>query len=310
MLQNYSQLAERISKSSGLDIAEIERRVEAKRAKLSGLVSKEGAAQIVAAELGVNFEKQKFKIDELATGMRKVNIISKIIKMSPVRSYNKNGKEGKIASFISADEKANIRTVLWDSNHIALIEEGKIKEGDIVEISNATVRNTELHLSGFSDIKISEENIEAVVTEQSYMEKPILDLSKGDSAMVRAFIVQIFDPRFFEVCPECGKRVSETGDCVEHGKIVPRKRALLNLVLDDGSETIRAVLFNEEMKLLFDDDFENIDSFIGKRDEVLGEEFFFSGNIRQNKMFNNLEIFIESINKVEPEKLVEQLESK
>ena len=48
-MENYNKLVERISKVSNLSAEEIERKVEAKKAKLSGLISKEGAAQIVAA---------------------------------------------------------------------------------------------------------------------------------------------------------------------------------------------------------------------------------------------------------------------
>lgn len=59
MMDNYNQLVERISAASKLPKEEIERKVEGKRAKLSGLVSKEGAAQIVAAELGINFDKER-----------------------------------------------------------------------------------------------------------------------------------------------------------------------------------------------------------------------------------------------------------
>ena len=63
MMQNYPQLIERICKTSGLSREDVERRIEAKRAKLSGLISKEGAAQIVAADLGISFDKQKIKIN-------------------------------------------------------------------------------------------------------------------------------------------------------------------------------------------------------------------------------------------------------
>ena len=97
MLQNYSQLVERISRSSGLSVADIERRIEAKRAKLSGLISKEGAAQVVASELGISFDKEKMKISELLTGMKKVNVIGKIISLFPIKEYNKNNKQVKLS---------------------------------------------------------------------------------------------------------------------------------------------------------------------------------------------------------------------
>ena len=44
-----------ISKKSGISKKEIERKIEAKRTRLSGLISKDGAAQIIAAELGIKF---------------------------------------------------------------------------------------------------------------------------------------------------------------------------------------------------------------------------------------------------------------
>ena len=59
MFQNYHQIVARIARSSNLSVEDIERRIEAKRAKLSGLISKEGAAQIIAAELGISFDKEK-----------------------------------------------------------------------------------------------------------------------------------------------------------------------------------------------------------------------------------------------------------
>ena len=58
-MDSYSVLLERIATAANLSKEDIEQKIEAKRSKLSGLVSKEGAAQIVAAELGVNFENEK-----------------------------------------------------------------------------------------------------------------------------------------------------------------------------------------------------------------------------------------------------------
>ncbi len=306
MLQNYGQLVERIARSSGLSVEDIERRIEAKRAKLSGLISKEGAAQVVASELGISFDKEKMKVSELLSGMKRVNLVGKIIEMFPVRTYNKDNRSGKIGSFILADETANIRTVLWDTNHIALIEVGKIKEGDIVEISNGSIRNTELHLTGFSDIKISNEVFGTVKTEKVFHERKILELKQGENAAIRAIIVQIFEPRFFSVCPACGKRVSETGDCSEHGKVSGERRALLNLVLDDGTETMRAVLFSEQIEKIMSK--EELEEFSGRRGDLLGKEMFFSGQVRKNKIYDNLEFFVQDLKDIDIGKLIEILE--
>jgi len=312
MIQDYSRLVERISRASGKDAEEINRLVEAKRAKLSGLISREGAAQIVASELGINFDKARVKINEIMPGMRKINVVGKIIQLFPVREFKKENREGKIGSFILADDTGNIRIVLWDTNHIDLIEKGEIKEGDVVEISNASLRNTELHLGGFSDLKKSSEVIENVKAEREFAEKKISEFSVGGSFKTRAIIVQIFEPRFFYVCPECnGKVISEAESyiCQQHGKVIPRKRALLSLILDDGTGNIRAVLFSEQIEMLglSENELEG-DVFLQKREELLGKEAFFSGAVRQNKLFNNLEFFVSDIKNIDIEKLIEALE--
>jgi len=167
---NYQHLVEFISENSGVPVDEIERKVEAKQAKLAGLISKEGAAQVIAAELNINFDKQLIKISQMNPGMRKINLIGKIIDLSPVREFNKNGRSGRIGSFVLADETSNVRTVLWDENHIDLIAKGELKQDIFVEIGNASIRNGELHLGSFSEIKVSDRIIENIVKEQ-----PVVD---------------------------------------------------------------------------------------------------------------------------------------
>ncbi len=312
MIQDYSYIAERIAKSSGKQVEEINRLVEAKRALLSGLISREGAAQIVASELGINFDKEKVKIKEIIPGMKKINVIGKIIEMFPVREYKKESRQGKIGSFILADDTSNIRVVLWDTNHISLIEKGEIKQDDVIEMSNASLRNTELHLTGFSDIKKSKEIIDNVKTDIEITEKKIAEFNVGSSFMTRAVIVQVFEPRFFDVCSECKGKVitdAEGSKCEKHGKIIPEKRALLSMVLDDGSGSIRAVLFSEQIeKLGLNQEELKGENFLSRREGLLGREAWFSGNIRQNKLFNNQEFFVADIKDIEVEKLIEILE--
>jgi len=312
MIQDYSQLVERISKASGKEGEEINRLVEAKRAKLSGLISREGAAQIVASELGINFDKEKVKVNEIMQGMRKINLIGKIIQLSPVREFKTEKREGKVVNFVLADDTGNIRTVLWDINHIALIEKGEIKEGDFVELSNATLRNTELHLSGFSDIKKSTEILENIKTERSFAERKISEFNVGGTFKARAIVVQIFEPRFFDVCPECGKKVVNNMDahtCEKHGKVIPIKRALLSMVLDDGSSSMRAVLFSEQIEMLgLKQEELEPGIFVEKREEILGKEAFFAGSVRQNKMFNNVELFVSDIKDLDLDELIAVLE--
>lgn len=306
--ENYERILRKISQTTELAKEEIERRIEAKRAKLSGLISKEGAAQILAAELGINFDNEKLKINELLPGMRKVNVIGKIVSLFPVREFTKNGKTGKVANFFMADETSNVRVVLWDVNHIQLIEKGQIGIGNVVDISNASMRDSEIHLGSFSEFKLSDAQLENVRTEKILKEKNIIDFKVSDNAKTRAFIVQIFEPKFFNVCPECKKKVLQEGDgfsCQEHGKVPVERRALINLVMDDGTETMRSVIFHENIKNLginLEEDFSK------HRQNLLGKEMIFSGTVRNNKIFNTPEFVIDGVEEINLDELMEQLE--
>jgi replication factor A1 len=306
---NYPGLLEFISSSSGVPIDEIERKIEAKQAKLSGLISKEGAAQVVAAELGVNFEKQKIKISQIMPGMRKVNVVGKIINMFPIREYNKNGRSGRIGSFILADDTSNIRAVLWDENHIGLIAKGEINNNNVVEITNASMKNGEIHLTSFSEIKNSSQLIKTIVTQRLVTHKKIAEFNTNDNASARAFIVNIFEPKFFEICPECRKKVGETKECLAHGKVNPQRRAILNFVIDDGSDSMRAVAFSDHIeKIMGKEELENPELFLLKKKELLGKEMIIGGQIRRNTLFNNNEIIADDFREVDLDSLITELE--
>jgi len=297
---SYEKLIDKISKTSGLELTEIERRIEAKRAKLSGLISKEGAAQVIAAELGVSFDNEKMKIDELLSGMRKVNIVGKVIRLFPIRSFSKNGKDGKVANMTVADETSNIKVVLWDTNHIGLIENGQITEDKVIEIHNASTRGNEIHLGSFSELKLSNEILGDVKKDKMFKEKEISDFKLSDNASTRAFIVQAFEPKWFSVCPECRKKVVLEEDqfvCSEHGKVVAEKRGLMNVVLDDGTETMKSVMFHDVMKDL------------GDKSELIGKEMIFSGDVKMNKFFNTPEFIIEKAEEIDLDKVLKKLEN-
>jgi len=305
---NYKQLIEFISRSSGVSVEEIERKIEAKQAKLAGLISREGAAQIIAAELSVNFDKQIIKISQIIPGMRKINLVGKIINMFPIRSYNKNNRQGRIGSFILADETSNIRTVLWDENHIDLIDKGHITQDCVVEISNASVRNGEIHLSSFSEIKVSGQLIDKVITEKPNSQKAILNFNPSDNVSTRAFIVQVFEPRFFEVCPKCRKKVVDS-ECQEHGKVTPEKKALLNFVIDDGSDCIRSTMFSDVLETIIPkEQLEDFEAFAKKKQDLLGKEMLVTGQVRKNQMYNNNEFIVSGLDEINIDKVIEELE--
>lgn len=310
---NYERIMNKIATAAGMTVSDLESMVEAKRNKLSGLISKEGAAQVIAKELGVSFEQEKLKIDELLPGMRQVNLVGKVIEIFPVRSFKtKKGDESKVVNFWVADDKANVKVVLWDTNHVALIEKGEIKKDDVVEILNGAMRDNELHLGNFSNIKKSEETLLGeIVTKKTSREKNIADFKKGENVSVRAFVVQMFEPKSFQVCPECGKKVVAEADsfsCLQHGKIVPEKRFIANLVIDDGTDSMKAVAFHKTLPQLGFTDMENQDLLLQQRENLLGKEMVFSGNVRTNAFFNTDEFIVDTVSEADLNDVIQKLE--
>ena len=159
-------------------------------------------------------------------------------------------------------------------------------------------------------MKKSEEKVENVITKKVYPGRKLAEVKVGDLIKNRAVIVQAFEPRYFEICPECRKRVVE-GECAVHGKVKGDKRALLNIVIDDGSESIRSVLFGESINTLglTDEEIFSVEKFSEKKLALLGEEKIFYGNIRSNQLYNVVEFNIESVENIEVDKLIKELQA-
>jgi hypothetical protein len=148
-----------------------------------------------------------------------------------------------------------------------------------------------------------------------------------DNVELLATIVQVFEPRFFEVCPQCNKRVRIVQDawfCDEHNKVQPNYSYLINTVLDDGSMpegTIRTVFFrNQAERLLGKNESEmqnfrlNPELFNKVKDEVMGKLIKVIGRVTKNTLFDRLEftaqlVFTDPNPEVEIKSLQKQIEA-
>ena len=120
----------------------------------------------------------------------------------------------------------------------------------------------------------------------------------------------MFEPKFFHVCPECKKKVTDSGECNNHGKVASQKRALLSFVVDDGTDSIRAVMFSDQLEKLFSkEEIESQELFAIKKTEFLGKEILISGQIRKNTLYNSNEFIVNGIEEINLDKLIEELEA-
>ena len=148
--------------------------------------------------------------------------------------------------------------------------------------------------------------------------KSILELKDTDGNVeVLATVVQAFEPRFFEVCPKCGKRAREKEGfptCIEHGKVSPDYSYVLTVFLDDGTETIRAAFFRENAEKLLNIGKEQILSiknnpslFEEIKSALLGSQLKVVGRVNKNAVFDRIELMVNSFSPADPEEEIKRL---
>ncbi len=287
----------------------MEERIKNKINELSGLISEEGAAHIIANELGVELtpkENADLKIKEIYAGMRNVSCSGKVVRKFEVREFSKGEKSGKVCSLILGDETATIRVVFWNEQVDLL---NKVEEGTILKVMDSYVRennnNREIHLGQKGSIELNPEGVSIGEVRQttSFGRKTIQELQGGETSVeIMGTVVQVFDPRYFNIDPETRKRVQEGGEL----------SYVMNAVLDDGTGTIRAVFWKNQTNRFLDMDEEKLGGFkedVGAFEDVktdlLGEQFKLMGKVVKNEMFDRLEF---SVQMVEKAKASEELE--
>jgi len=323
----YDQVMVKLKEKSGLSQEELDAKINEKLEQLSGLVSKDGAAHIVANELSINLFEEftgKAKIDKLIAGMRNVECLGKVQAIYELREFTNARGEGKVRSLLMGDETGMTRVTCW---HGATDKMASVKDDDVILVKDALVRDNqgrlELHLNDKSVIEINPEGkkIESVATGgmsgggsgMKSVRKSIVELGENDNNVeLFGTVVQMFEPRFFEVCPQCSKRARQRETeyhCETHGAVQPDYSYVLNAILDDGTETIRCVFFRESAEKLLGKTREEVlalreapDTFESMKVGLLGQLVKLDGRATKNAMFDRLEFVARNVdNKPNPD---------
>jgi ssDNA-binding replication factor A large subunit len=321
-----AEIKEKILASGKINSDDFEEKIKNKINELSGLVSEEGAAHIIANELGIvliNQEQGKLKIKEIYAGMRNVSTVGKVVRKFETREFAKGDSTGKVCSMVIGDETSTMRVVFWNDK-VDLTED--INQDDIIKIDNAYVKENnnskELHLNDRSEVEVNPEGekIENVRQGNSFERKSIESLQdNSDNVELLGTVVQVFDPRFFNICPRCNKRANEIDgkfNCSEHGEVEAALSYVLNLVMDDGTGNIRGVFWKNQVNHLLDKTEQEISvykddlsKFEDLKTDLLGEQFRVMGRVRKNEMFDRLEFNVQIVEKAKAEDELAKLES-
>ena len=301
----------------------IEEKINDKIKQLSDLVSKEGAAHIIANQLGVklfeNLGERVIKIKEIPKGSTSVNVLAKVVNIYGINKFTRNDKESRVANLMIADETGPVRLVMWEDHLIDMLDRDEIAEGDILRVKNSYSREnrgyTELHLGARSEIevnpegeKIGEVNMSIKSEPMTVSRKDVADLQDGESAEVFGTVVQVFDPRFYNACPECNRKPEMDDNefkCSEHGVVSVRRVPILNFFFDDGTGNVRTVCFSEQANQLAGKELTEEVDFEAVKDDLLGKQLILIGRAVSNKMFGRTEFIVRSVKEANPVELVQ-----
>ncbi len=317
-----SEMIEKIAAETGLEPQEIMQKIEEKKNEMSNLISEEGAAYIIAKELGVSVARnaERLNISSILPGMQNVDVIGKITKILPVHEFSSERSSGKVMNFFLADSSGSARVSLWNDE----INKFVFQQGDTIHFRGFAkadnMGGAELRLGRYGAIILSEEKIEDVSTAKRSAERALItQFKEGMFCEIRACILQIFESNlFYEICPQCETRVKADESlnfvCATHGVVEPDYNIIISSVLDDGTDNIRAVFFGEIAEQLISmkkrdakklHDIKGVQALIEK--VPIGKDLILTGKVKRNAMFDRLEFIVNSVKKIDVMKEIEML---
>ncbi|MFX1353473.1 MAG: DUF2240 family protein [Promethearchaeota archaeon] len=236
--------------------------------------------------------------------------------------FIRSGKENYVLNFFVADDSDSIRVRIW--GRPALDYSKMIKEGYKITLKNVMVKNSrvdrqkEVVFLNFSSMEIDTTEIKQV-TEYYAPEKKYTSLSSIDSIgtfTIKGFIAKEITKIFiYEACSICN-RIYDKCLIPNHEREPPIARMIINLIIDDGTGTIRTAFMGriaerlikqrtEEMRLL--ENTPDMVKFLEKLSaELLGKDIIIAGRSRFNDYSNTYELIVDKFYFIDIDKLLEE----
>jgi hypothetical protein len=247
---------QRMSEESGIEQGIIRQKMEEKITKFAGLLTEQGALVLLGKEMNIRtplVEKSaaKMKMSELKPGMNNIDVHTQIKRAEPLKTFNKNGKEGKYVSLRLMDETGEALFTFWNEQAEDVIQKG-IKSGDTLNLHNARVGvfNGQTQLSlGYNGTYILEKGSGTLQTSTPAEKIPFSALKENDAFEGNVHVVDVFPGKGYYVrCTACAAKLQYRdticAQCEKEGSV--ETRLLVSLLLDDGTAALRSVAFENE----------------------------------------------------------------
>lgn len=307
------ELVERIADESGEDADVIKERIEEKMQELSGLVSEEGAAHLIAQEEGVELveaDERELTVENIVPGMNRVDVKVKVVDITEMNTFETDdGEEGKVRNLVLGDSTGTIRMSLWNEQ-VDVADE--VDPGDSIHVQGAYTRednrgNPELRIGNSTQIEMLDDDIGEVAESSAagggssggHERVNIREVQdENRNYAVSGTVLEVYtDDPFYSACPECNKKVEQEDGahvCEEHGEVDRQFNLILSAIIDDGHDNIRTVFFRERAKEFLDaadEEFNGNTELVKEHaEQVKGKDVVVRGRSRYNDFFNRIEL--------------------
>ncbi|RLI25231.1 MAG: hypothetical protein DRO52_04340 [Candidatus Hecatellales archaeon] len=150
--------------------------IERKRVEAGNLLNPEGAAFLVASELGVKLWDKNLstgmKIKDLAPGLRSASLTGRILAVGKAKTFSRpGGREGKLVKLVLGDSTGMVEVYLWDGRAEEAERMG-VSQGLPVRVEQAYTRRG---LSGRIELHLAEKGSLTILDESEASEIPPLE---------------------------------------------------------------------------------------------------------------------------------------
>jgi replication factor A1 len=282
----------------------IRQKISQKLVEFAGLLSEEGAAHIVANEMGVDLYKMTqtpLKIAEIVSQLRDATVIGKVITIYEKRLFETERGSGSVQSVLIGDETGIMRVTFWHDQ----IEKIQFGVGDVLQFSHVTSRQNQgrFELGVTKDTEIEKLDIDITLhTSRSqntvqYRKKKISAIVPNEQVTLFGVIVGVNPPYYYMVDRETQKKAIGEFDQLKH-EYTP----IASIILDDGTGNIRISAFRAEAGLLYGVPLSKVlelkdatESFEAIRQACLGNHIRVSGKVSFNESYNRHEMIAQVV---------------
>lgn len=182
-------------------------------------------------------------VEELREGMGYVQVKGRVLSIEP-KDVSVKGEPKRIFSGVLADESGKVQFTSWS--------DFKVKEGDILKISKATVKGwrgiPQLNFDERAEVVKVKEKFPSIEELSKTVVSLISEISgKGGAAdaTVKGAVIEVREGSGLIMrCPEC-RRALQKGTCKVHGRVEGLPDLRVKAIVDDGSGAVSAVIGRE-----------------------------------------------------------------